>query len=220
MSSRTIDADLQASAESSIFNYVIFVSLAFPSGTVRVHNSVGTITWGGNDWLGVGAFGSIDAIEESIELVDNPIRLTLSSITQEIIDAVKTDDVYGRDADIYLGALNADGELEGTPTNWISGYMETKSLSIGQENAVMIQMQTRAAKLKQRNNKRFTIEDHQQDYSGDLFFEYLNYVVDAKVVWGGEQVRTGQQGDSITGRNASGGGGGRGGRGNTRRHRR
>lgn len=204
MSERILDADLRAGAESPTFNYVIFVALAFPSGTVRVHNSVGTITWGGNDWLGVGAFGNIDAMEESIELVDNPILLTLSSITQEIIDAVKVDDIFGRDADVYLGALNDDGELEGTPTNWISGYMETPSLSIGQENAVLIQMQTRAARLKQRNNKRFTIEDHQKDYPGDLFFEYLHYVIDAKVEWGGERVRSGITGDSITGRSTGG----------------
>ena len=198
MSERTLDSDLKASAESSTFNYVIFVSLAFPSGTVRVHNSVGTISFGGNDYLGVGAFGSIDAIQETSDLVNSPVKLTLSSITQEIIDAIKTDDIANRDVDIYLGALNADGELQGTPTNWISGYMEHATLSVGAQNGVMIQVQTRAAKLKQRNNKRFTIEDHQQDHAGDLFFEFLPYVIQAQIQWGGEKVYTGNS--NITGR--------------------
>jgi hypothetical protein len=165
VSERTLDSDLKTGAESPTFNYVIFVELAFPSGTVRVHNSVGTLEFGGNDYLGVGAFGSIEAMEESIDLVDNPVKVTLSSITQEIIDAIQTDDIYNRDADIYLGALNADGELEGTPTNWISGYMEHASLLLGENNGVVIQIQTRAARLKQRNGKRFTLEDHDQDYS-------------------------------------------------------
>jgi len=200
MSERTLDSDLKTSAESATFNYVVFVELAFPSGTVRVHNSVGTISFGGNDYLGVGAFGSIEAMEESIDLVDNPVKVTLSSITQEIIDAIQTDDIYNRDADIYLGALNADGELEGTPTNWISGYMEHASLMVGENNGVVIQIQTRAARLKQRNGKRFNVEDHQQDYSGDLFFEYLSDTIEAQVQWGGDKVESG---------NSYGGGAGR-----------
>jgi hypothetical protein len=205
VSERTLDSDLKTSAESPTFNYVIFVELAFPSGTVRVHNSVGTLEFGGNDYLGVGAFGSISPMEESIDLVDNPVTVNLSSITQEIIDAIKTDNIFGKDADIYLGALNADGELEGTPTNWISGYMEHASLLVGTENGISISIQTRASRLKLRNGKRFTLEDHQQDYSGDLFFEYLSDTIEAQVQWGGDKVDTGYSG-------GSGGGGSRSGR--------
>jgi hypothetical protein len=175
------------------------VELAFPSGTVRVHNSVGTLSFGGNDYFGVGAFGSISPMEESIDLVDNPVTVNLSSITQEIIDAIKTDNIFGRDADIYLGALNADDELEGTPTNWISGYMEHASLLVGTENGVSISIQTRASRLKLRNGKRFTLEDHQQDYSGDLFFEYLSDTIEAQVQWGGDKVDTGYSGGGTGG---------------------
>lgn len=190
MSERSLAAELKSGAESPEFNYVILIDLAFPSGNVRAHNSVGTISFGGNDYLGVGAFGSIGDIQETSELTDQPIKITLSSIDQDIIDAVKTDDVYRRDADIYLGAIGRHGGLEDA-TNWISGYMETAGLVLGEENAVIITIQTRAARLKQRNNKRFTLEQHQIDYPGDRFFEFLPYVINADVQWGGDKVRTG-----------------------------
>lgn len=184
MSQRTIDSDVQAAAQSKEFNYVVFARLEFPSGTVRVHNSVGTLSFGGEDYLGVGAFGSIEPMKESIALVDNPVRITLSSITQEIIDAVKTDDIYRRNADIYVGALNPEtGTLTGTPINWISGFMEHASVLIGQKNGVMIQIQTRAGRLRQSNHLRFTLEDHQITYSDDLYFEFLPQVQDARVQW-------------------------------------
>jgi hypothetical protein len=32
---------------------ITFVMLDFASGIVRVHNSIGTYTWGGEDWIGV-----------------------------------------------------------------------------------------------------------------------------------------------------------------------
>jgi hypothetical protein len=42
-------------------------------------------------------------------------------------------------------------------------------------------------------NKRYTLEEQQRDYSADLLFEFLPSLKDARVVWGGEQVRTGHE---------------------------
>ena len=191
MTERSLSAELKATAESPEFRYVVLVALSFPSGTVRVHNGVGTHSFGGNDYLGVGAFGNIEAMAESSALIDNPIKLILSSVTQEIIDAIRTDDVYGRDADIYLGALDEDGQLDGTPTNWVTGYMEKKEIAIGEESQISITLQTRAGRLAKRNNRRWTIEEHQVEYPTDLFFEFLPYVIEANVPWGGGPVQTG-----------------------------
>jgi len=191
VSERELEAGLKAAAQSAVFNYVLLVDLAFPSGVVYAHNSIGTISFGGNDYLGVGALGSIGVINESSELVDQPINLGLSSIDSSIIDAIKTDDVYGRDANIYIGVLDVDGGLVGTPTNWVAGYMDTTSIVIGDQNSISIKIQTKSAKLRQKNNKRWTLEDHQFKYPGDRFFEFLPYVILAQPTWAGIQVRTG-----------------------------
>lgn len=142
-------------------------------------------------YLGVGAFGSIDAVEDSLQLTDHPVKITLSSINQEIIEAVKSDDVYGRDADIYLGAINADGELLGTPENWYSGFMENMSINLGKTDAVSVSIQNRAVNFRLRTNRKYTLEDHQLDYSGDQIFEFLEFLQDLNISWAGEQVRTG-----------------------------
>jgi hypothetical protein len=199
MTERVLDSDLQASTESSEFLYCIFVDLAFDSGNLRVHNGVGTYSFNGNDYLGVGTFGSIDSIVDTLVNVANPISLVLSGIDQSILAAVKNDDVFGRDADIYVGHVDEHGVLKGTPTNWVSGYMEFAKLNIGKTDAVVIQVQGRAAKLKRRNNKRYTLEDHQADYPGDLFFEFLYRLIEASVNWGGGGISTGSRGGGISG---------------------
>jgi hypothetical protein len=56
---------------------VSFAKLEFPSGTVYVHNSLGTYTWGGQDWLGVGDLGSISQVEEGLDVSPYAITLTL-----------------------------------------------------------------------------------------------------------------------------------------------
>jgi hypothetical protein len=193
MTDRTLDADLQAGAQSSRFNYVVFVKLAFPSGTVYAHNGVGTYSFGGDDYLGVGAFGKIDVLEDTLDLQSKPVSLQLSSITPGIIDAIKTDDVFGRDADVYLGAVDEEGQLVGTPENWYSGHMETVKVVLGSEDGVAIQLQSRASRLSLRSNKRYTIEDHQADFPGDLMLEFLPVLMDVSVSWAGQQIRTGFQ---------------------------
>jgi hypothetical protein len=191
MTDRTLDADLLAGATSGLFHYIVLVKLAFPSGTVYVHNGVGTKSFGGDDYLGVGAFGRIGVLEDTTALDSRPVTLTLSSITTEIIEAIKTDDVFGRDADVYIGAIDKDGVLLGTPDNWFSGHMETVDVIIGDSDGISIRLQSRASRLGLRNNKRYTIEDHQADHTGDLLLEFLSFLMDASVEWGGEKVRTG-----------------------------
>lgn len=191
MTDRAIDSNLKAGSESAVFNYIIFVKLAFPSGTVYLHNGVGTYSFGGDAYLGVGGFGSIDAMEDTLDLVSKPVVLTLSSIVPEIIDAVITDDVFGRDADVYIGTIDHDNKLLGTPDNWFSGHMETVDLVLGDSDGIKITLQSRASRLRLRNNKKYTLEDHQSDFPGDKFFEFLTSLQDAEASWGGEQVRTG-----------------------------
>ena len=186
MSERTLDADLKTGAESAEFGSVVFISLAFASGTVYMHNGVGTLSFGGNDYLGVGTFGSITTMEDSMELKDPVLSVQLSAIDEGIIAAVQTEDVYGLDADVYIGRVDTDNQLVGTPTNWISGFMERASLRLGTDNVVDIKIQTRAGKLNKTNNKRYTLEEHQVDNPGDLYFEFLHNIMEVKVQWAGE----------------------------------
>lgn len=204
MSERSLDVDLKSGSQSSVFSFVVFVELSFPSGTVRVHNGIGTYNFNSNDWLGVGALGGITMIEETIDGVPTPITLSLSSINEDIISAIRTDNVYGRDAKIYLGAINPDQELQGTPTLWVDGYIEKKVISLGQESEVGIVIQDDAARLNQRNNKRFTLEDHQSDWPDDKFFEFLPVVMNAEVTWAGEKVRSGFTNEDGLGGSGSG----------------
>lgn len=203
MADRDLSAELESGVESPEFLFVVFVYLDFPSGVVRAHNSVGTYHWGGEDWLGVGAFGSISPIEENTDLVDSPIKVGLSGVDDDIVDAVSTENIKGRDAKIYVGAVDHDGVLQGTPHEWLTGFMEYGEMVDDEEMTVSISINTLASRLGRRNNLRYTLEDHQLHYPGDLFLEYLPWMVEAKVTWGGERVRAGFYNDSEVGAPAS-----------------
>jgi len=55
------------------------VALDFSSGFVRVHDGIGDIAWGGNTYYGIGQFGNIEAVTESIEILPRHIHRTEES---------------------------------------------------------------------------------------------------------------------------------------------
>lgn len=193
MSERDISSSLKTGAQSAVHAYVVLVDLDFPSGNVRAHNGVGTYKINGDEFLGVGSLGGVEAMEETVELIPPPFKLILSSVDADIMTAVRNDNVYGRQALVYVGELGEDFKLLDTPDLWIRGRMIKKEIVAGENNAVSISIESSAARLSRRNGKRYSLEDHQIDYPGDKFFEFMPYVVDAKIIWAGEPVRGGQR---------------------------
>jgi len=103
---------------------VTFAKLEFPSGTIYVHNSIGTYNWGGQDWLGTGDFGEISQIEEGADVSPYKITLTLSGLDATISGAALNEDYYMHPVSVYLGALDADDVLIADPTVVWEGAMD------------------------------------------------------------------------------------------------
>lgn len=186
-----------ASLEDAV-SCALFVDMAWPDGNVRLHNGVGTITFGGNSYTGVGDLGTVEAVEETIDLQSRDINLILSGINDDVITDVLEDAYWGKDVDIYLGFFNRNGELLADPDNIFSGFMDKVDLVSGAEEIVKLTCTSRAEILSRRNGARFTDEEQQANYTGDVFFEYLAQMQEKTVIWGGEKVRDSRVNVDIT----------------------
>ena len=165
---------------------VTFAKLEFPSGTLYVHNSIGTYTWGGQDWLGTGDFGEISQIEEGADVSPYKITLTLSGLDATIAGAALNEDYYMHPATVYLGALDADDVLIADPTVVWEGAMDQMNISVGADGGDSIQLtaESELARFDKSSNKKYTHSQQQNDYPGDLLFEFMADIEDAKIRWG------------------------------------
>tara|TARA_R110000796_G_scaffold87669_2_gene188997 strand:- start:1270 stop:1902 length:633 start_codon:yes stop_codon:yes gene_type:complete len=165
---------------------VTFAKLEFPSGTIYVHNSIGTYTWGGQDWLGTGSFGDISQIEEGADVSPYKITLTLSGLDATVSGAALTEDYYMHPVTIYLGALDADDSLIDDPTIVWEGVMDQMDLSIGAEggDAIQLTAESELARFDKASNKKYTHSQQQDQHSGDLLFEFMADIEGAKIRWG------------------------------------
>jgi hypothetical protein len=181
---------VKAALASQHVEIVSFAKLEFPSGTVYLHNSLGTLTWGGNDWLGVGDLGAISQVEEALDVSPYAITLTLSGLNTTITAAALTENYFMHSATIYIGVLDSDAELITTPTQIWSGYMDQMNMSVGADGGDGIEMicESELSRFNRSSNLMYTNVSQQAKSSGDLFFNHIHKVEGAKINWGASQM--------------------------------
>lgn len=190
--SRGFPANVATALAQQHVSIVTFAKLEFPSGTVYVHNSLGTYTWGGQDWLGVGSLGSISQVEEGIDVSPYAITLTLSGLDATMSGAALTEDYFMRPVTIYMGVLDSDDSLLANPTPIWSGFMDQMNLSVGSEGGDAIQLiaESELSRFDVSRNLMYTNAAQQERYSGDLFFSHIHKVQGAKFNWGAKRAGT------------------------------
>lgn len=173
---------------------ILFGALEFDEGTEYLHTGIGQITWGGNDWTGVGALGSVEPIEESAVLSPFAVRLTISGLATTFVTRTQNSDIYGRPMKVYVGFLS-DGDLVADPDIIWTGAMDTLTIKLGNENFIALQAESELKFFESTNGVRFTDEDQQLRFPGDLGFEYLDDMQEASIRWHGQSQRFGNNFD-------------------------
>ncbi len=185
-------------ANSRHIRMVTFAKLGFGSGTIYLHDSIGTFVWtdpvdGSKSWLGVGDFGGISTVQESTQMSGFEVTLVLSGLDSALMNEVLVQNYQGRTVTLYLGALDLDtGLLLATPNEIWSGQMDVARLSLGaaDQNAIEIVCESDFAKLDDINGRTFSDSDLQAEFSGDTFLQYMTAMEDTNVVWRGDsQIR-------------------------------
>lgn len=180
-------------AEQSIVP-VMFVDLDIVGDRLRLNDSNLTLNWGDFDWLGVGTFGSIDGVDESHDLIAQPVKLTLSGVEAQYVTDARTTQYQGRAAVVYIGLLNKQTlAFIDTPEEVWSGFMDVMTPE-ADHNVGKITLTCEHWLRLAATAGRWTDEDQQARYSGDRFFQFLYEIPGYVGKWGSRDVSHGGQG--------------------------
>jgi len=196
--SRDLASNTAAQYAATHVNPIIFVKLEFDTaapnstGTIRLHNGLGTYNWDANDgagiraWQGTGDLGQISAIEEGDEISPYSIQLTLSGIDTSIAAEAARETYYQRPVTLYIGALNASDELVATPDVIWTGFIDTMDAVLGGDNgdSIILTAESELAMFDRSSNYLYTNAQQQSDSSGDTFFTHLQEMEDLTLDWG------------------------------------
>lgn len=126
---RPLDPAFIAALQRPLLQLVLFVYLDWPDAPVRCHSRTGTISWGGEDWLGVGPYGMVRPAGEGGG--GNSRRLTLSLVgLPERVTADLGQPIRNRAARIYWGLLGAGNVLVSDPDLMLAGVMDGRQFTM------------------------------------------------------------------------------------------
>lgn len=184
--SRGFSSAINTALQSSTVRLVTFVDLDFSSGTIYAHDGIGTYTWGGNDWIGVGDFGGISSVEEGSEVSPYSLNLTLSGLDAGLVATALTENYFMRNVNVYLGLLDDNDALIETPTQIWSGFMDVMSVTAGASggDTITLTAECELGRFDRSANLRYTDTMLRKRDADDKFFEFLKDIEGVKVSWG------------------------------------
>lgn len=183
--SRGLSANNQTAVGADIIAPILFAELDFSGGFVRVHSSIGTIAWGGYDWLGVGTFGNVSAVEDSAELQRQTVSYTLNGIPTAMMSVVLNEDYQGRSAKLYLGFFDRNtGLLTDTPALIALGKMDVSKVKQGKTLTITITAESRVSAWNRPIVRRYTNAEQQARFTGDKGLEFIDQASRKEIYWG------------------------------------
>ncbi len=176
----------QTALEQPVARTAYFLELFFAAGVFRVCSYGQTFTWGGYDWLGLGAIGRISPVQESAGVASSAMMFTLNIAQTALLGMAMgaVENYRGLPAKLYFCPLDAGGALIGTPELCWRGIMDTVAAGIeGEEGQITLKCETSAYGLKRTPSQRLNAAQHKLNYPTDTGFDYLTDLIANPTLW-------------------------------------
>ena len=171
---RTLSAAVLAELASRTIRPVWFAEIEIETGTLYFWTGFHEIVWDGHTWSPVGYNGQVSPITDSEEIVATGVQLQLSGIDSTLVGAALGSVRQNLSAKVYLGFLDDTDTLLVDPGEAFVGFTDVPHIEDDAQTAtITISCESQMVALSRRISRRYTHEDQQIDYAGDLGFEYV-----------------------------------------------
>lgn len=188
---RAMSGAMLTALQATILRPAIFVQATFiDTGvleTVYLWSGLGSISWNGQTWAGLGSLLGVSTAEEGTTVEAKGITLTLSGIdVASLADALQEYQV-GLPVQVWLGLFDnaSPPSLIADPVTTWAGQIDQPTLDVGGETAtISIACETRLIEMNCSVERRYTHDDAQLDHPGDLGFSFVNGLQEITTSWG------------------------------------
>ena len=186
---RSITTAFNNALKAEALRPFLAVELEFSTGTLLFWNGYGdlTCTAGGSSktFTGLGDLINVSSVSESDQVEAVGVALSLTGIKSSFISTALTANYTNRNASIYFGAFDSSKAVVADVYTLFKGKMDIMKIDEGAESAtITLNLENRLIALDRPKNRRFTHEDQQERFSGDLGFEFVPDLQDKEVIWG------------------------------------
>ncbi|HUA84941.1 MAG TPA: hypothetical protein VMB85_13855 [Bryobacteraceae bacterium] len=181
---RITDAATLNTLTASNLQPAIFVQLTFANATAYIWSGSGSFTWGGNTYLGLGAFLGFADIEDGDDVNARGVEIIVSGIDATLLPDCMGEYQLGLPAAVYLGFFSG-GALVATPIAAWTGRMDQPEITIpGDSATISIRCENRLIDMNVARERRRTTEDQQMNWPGDQGLSFADGIQETTIVWG------------------------------------
>ena len=113
--------------------------------------------------------------------------MQLSGVPTALVYEALTDDYQGRACSVMFGALSTTAGLVASPITIFSGRMDVMQISDdGQTSQITMTAENKLIDFKRTREIRYTDEEQQRLFSGDLGLEFVNAIQEKTIYWGNQ----------------------------------
>lgn len=184
---RTLSADMVTEVSATQLAPILLAKLQF-STPVYLWSGYGQLGFGGVTYLGIGTFGTISPVEETTDLAARGISMRLSGVPTANVGLALTENYQGRACTILFAALSPTaGALISSPITVFQGKMDVMQISDdGQSAEITMTAESRLMDFKRVRELRYTDEEQQNLFAGDVGLEFVNDIQEKAIYWGNQ----------------------------------
>lgn len=182
---RSLSAGMVTEVTTAQLSPILMATLGF-STTVNLWTGYGNLVYNSTTYLGLGTLGTISQVEETTDLAARGITMKLSGVPTANVALALTEDYQGKECSILFGALSPTaGTLIASPVTIFSGRMDVMQITDdGQTAEITMSAESRLMDFKRPRELRYTDEEQQNLFAGDLGLEFVNDIQEKAIYWG------------------------------------
>lgn len=186
MSERDLTSGVAAAIQSGTVYPAVLFEGEFATGTLNLWSGLGSLSWNGKTWTGAGNLLSLSEIAEKTEIEAVGFSVGLSGLPVALISIALQSVRQGRPGTLWLACFDASGALIADPYILQRGKFDIAVIDRnGEQAAITINYESRLIDLFRARERRYTTEDQHIDYAADQGFEFVPFLQDMQLTWGG-----------------------------------
>lgn len=183
---RDIGSDFELEIAKTVLNpfYALHIDLGDP---VYAWSGIGTITFGGHEWDGVGSYGGYGSLTEASDGTASQMTFLLSGIDQTFYTYLVEQPYRNALCQLWVGALDEGfTAIVAGPLVLYQGRLTAVDLVDGAEVSIQITVERSSRDQTRQRVRRYSDYEQQRRYPADKFFEYCQQMQTVTVLWGRE----------------------------------
>jgi len=162
----------------------IFAAIEHPSGTAYYWSGIGTRTWNGHTWTGVGKLGTISPVKHTSEIAIQDITFILSGVDAVTIVQLN-DNVRNLSGQVWLACFGIDDSVVADPYQLVDCELDYQVFDVQEDGTATISIVAHSGfyTLDRGVDEAWTPENQQLAYPTDSGLDMVPGLIKQDLQW-------------------------------------